>query len=87
MPKRVFPSAELYAALAGLLGLENLNDVRKIGITIEGGNAVLVDVQMFVWDHDRLTSITEQLTADKERVTNVVVEVTPKLLEATTEPD
>lgn len=81
MSKRLFPTPETSAALADLLGLDNLNNVRTIKINFKGGGPVTVDVEMFAWDHDVLTSVVEQLTADPERTTNVKIEVSPKLLE------
>jgi hypothetical protein len=81
MAKRLFPTPETYAALAGLLGLDSLDSVRTIKINIVAGEATTVDFEMFIWDEHRLTSVVEQLTADTDRVTNVKIEVTPKLLE------
>jgi len=81
MAKRLFPTPETSAVLAALLGLDDLNSVRTIKISFKGGEAVTVDLEMFIWDQDRLTSVVEQLTADADRVTNVKIEVTPKLLE------
>lgn len=81
MGKHFFPTPELQTALAALLGLEKLDRVRSIKINLNGREPITVDVEMFIWDHDVLTSVVEQLTADPERETNVKIEVTLKLLE------
>jgi hypothetical protein len=81
MAKRILPTPETIAALAEMLDLDNLKGVRSIKISIKGGEPVTVDVEMFVWDQDRLTSVIERLTADTDRVTNVKVETTPALAE------
>lgn len=81
MAKHFLPTPELQTALAALLGLERLDGVRSIKINLDGREPITVDVEMFIWDHDVLTSVVEQLTADPERETNVKIEVTPKLLE------
>lgn len=40
---------------------------------------------MEVWQHDRLSRVVHQLTADPERATNVKIEVTPAVALARTE--
>jgi hypothetical protein len=72
---------ELRAALTALLGLENLNNVRSIKINLTGHDVPVVDVEMFVWDDRRLTSVVQQLAIDGERVTNVHVGITPTMAE------
>jgi hypothetical protein len=82
MAKSFYPTPELRAALAALLGLENLNNVRSIKINMDNsGDPITVDVAMFVWDHDRLASVVQQLTIDDERVTNVSIGITPVMAE------
>ena len=82
MAKPFFPGPELRQALAELLGLENLSNVRTITIKLNGGEAVTVDVDMFIWDHARLTSVVQQLQIDTDRVTNVSVGITPAMAAA-----
>lgn len=81
MAKRLLPTPETFEALANLVGLESLSSVRTIKINFVGGEPVTVDVEMFVWDHDVLTSVIEQLAIDDERTTNVKIEVPPHLAE------
>lgn len=77
MMARHLPTPELRAALADLLGLENLDDIRSIKINFTGHNAVTVDVEMFVWDQNRLTSALRQRSRNNDHVG-----ITPAMAEA-----